>query len=240
MKVADFLSVRGILESNTLLNALTEEQMVFLASQSRMARCEKGEQIWIRHGDVGFFGIVGAGFIKMVKSCPGGAEVTLEIMGPSQTFGLLGVIDGMGCPLMAYGMSDTVYLKVPKAALLDVYGANHTFKDRLVRKTSLRIHQKLDFISMLASARADARIAAVLFVLAESYGKSVGEAIRLELPLTRQQIGEMAGTTTETTIRVISRWTRQGLIASDHQCITINAPEVLMSKLSGQCSSTWG
>jgi len=239
MKVAEYLSVRGILESNTLVNALTEEQMVFLASQSRIARCEKGEQIWVNHRDVGFFGIVGAGFIKMVKSCPGGAEVTLEIMGPSQMFGLLGVIDGTGCPLMAYGMSDTVYLKVPKAALLEVYGSNHIFKDRLVRKTALRIHQKLDFISMLASAKADARIAAVLFILAESYGKPIGDAIRLELPLTRQQIGEMAGTTTETTIRVISRWTRQGLIVSDHQCITINAPEVLLSRPSGQRNSAW-
>jgi len=238
MKTAECLSVRGILESNTLLNALTEDQMLLLTAQSRISRCDKGEPIWISHKDVGFFGLVGAGFVKMAKSCPGGMEVTLEIMGPGQTFGMLGVIDGMGCPLMAYGMSDTVFLKIPKTALMEVYGSNHLFKDRLVRKTALRMHQKLDFICKLTSAKADERIAAVLFLLAESYGKTVGESIRLELPLTRQQIGEMAGTTTETTIRVISRWTQQGLIESDQQRITIIAPEVLLARLAGQCRST--
>ena len=232
MKTAAILSVRGILESNTLLNALTEDQMVQLAQVSKIAHADKGEPIWINHKDVGFFGLMGAGFVKMVKSCTGGTEVTLEIMGPGQPFGMLGVIDGLGCPLMAYAMTDAVYLRIPKPALIEVYQVNHVLKDRLVRKTALRMHQKLDFISKLTSGNVHERVAAVLFVLADSYGVKAGSGIRLDVPLTRQQIGEMAGTTTETTIRIFSRWTQEEILETSQQVITILDPVALEQKMS--------
>lgn len=224
MKTQEVLSVRSILESNTLLNALTEDQMNQLSQTCKMARCRRGEPIWINHQDAGFCGLVGAGFVKMVKSCPSGVDATLEIMGPGELFGLLGTIDGQGCPLMACTLTDVVYLKISKAEIKDIYRANHVLKDRLVRKTTLRMHQKLDYMSRLTSSRVEERIAAVLFILAESYGCHVGNSIRLDVPLTRQQVAEIAGTTTETTIRVFSRWTQRELVDTDHQFITILDP----------------
>lgn len=233
MKTEQILTVRGVLESTTLLNAITEEQMVHLAGVSKMDFAAKSEPIWINHRDVGFIGLVGNGFVKMAKSTSAGTDVTLEIMGPGQPFGLLGVIDGLGCPLMAYALTDLDYLKIPKSAILDIYNKNHVLKDRLLRKTALRMHQKLNFIGKLTSCRADERLAAVLFILADSYGRNDGEAIRLQLPLTRQLIGEMAGTTTETTIRIFSRWTQEGVLETENQRITILNPLELESKLDG-------
>ena len=109
---------------------------------------------------------------------------------------------------------------------------NHVLKDRLVRKTALRMHQKLDFISKLTSGNVHERVAAVLFVLADSYGVKAGSGIRLDVPLTRQQIGEMAGTTTETTIRIFSRWTQEGILETSQQVITILDPVALEQKMS--------
>jgi len=43
----------------------------------------------------------------------------------------------------------------------------------------------------------------------------------LTIPFTRQEIAEMAGTTTETTIRVISRLKDRGVVSSNRGEITI-------------------
>lgn len=225
------LSIRGVLESNTLLNALDEEQMRVLAESSRFAKCEKGELIWIHGETVNFFGLVAHGFVKMVRTNSSGAELTMEIIGPGQLFGVLGSLESTGCPLMAYGMTDSVILKVPKDRLMAIYEQSHQFKDKLLRKTAVRMHQKLDFMAKLSTGRADERIAAILFILAESYGEIDGTTIRLNLPLTRQQIGEMAGTTTETTIRVLSKWSQEGVIDTEKHLITILDPDVLERKL---------
>lgn len=217
---ADF-TVRSILESNTLLNALTDAEMIELAGVCRVHQCHKSEQIWSMGSTVGFFGLIGSGFVKMVKSNPTGTEMTLEVMGPGQIFGLLATLEGTGCPLSAHGLTDTVYLRIPKQEFLRIYEGNAELKDRLFRRTIVRMHQKLDFMALLSSGRAEERLASILFVLAESYGTRVGNTIKLSLPLTRQVLGEMAGTTTETTIRVLSKWTQQKLIDTDHHVITI-------------------
>ena len=61
----------------------------------------------------------------------------------------------------------------------------------------------------------------MLVILGESYGKVRGNKVRITVPLTRQEIGEMAGTTVETTIRVMSRWQKDGLVQTEHQVLTI-------------------
>lgn len=225
------LSVRGVLESSTLLNALTEAQIQDLAAVCRLKQCERGEPIWLSGADASFIGLVGSGFVKLVQSNSVGVEMTQEIMGPGQVFGLLGMIAGTGCPLMAYGLTNTVYLKIPKQAFQEIYEVNIALKDRLIRRTAIRMHQKLDFMAKLSTGRAEERVAAILFILAESYGIEENKTLRLTVPLTRQALGEMAGTTTETTIRVLSQWDKAGIVKTEHHFISIIDPDQLETRL---------
>ncbi len=81
--------------------------------------------------------------------------MTMEIMGPGQTFGVLGVIEGSGCPLMAYGLTQTTYLEIPKKLLLTVFHESRQLSDLLLQRTSRRMHQKLDLMAKLFSGSAD-------------------------------------------------------------------------------------
>lgn len=230
MEIAD-LSVRGVLESSTLLNTLTEEQIQELAGVSRLKQCDRNEPIWLSGSEANFIGLVGSGFVKLVQSNSAGVDLTQEVMGPGQIFGLLGMIAGTGCPLMAYGLTNTIYLKIPKDIFQQIYDDSTVFKDRLIRRTAVRMHQKLDFMAKLSTGRAEERIAAILFILAESYGIEENRTLRLTVPLTRQALGEMAGTTTETTIRVLSIWDKAGIVKTDHHIITILDPDQLEVRL---------
>ena len=225
------LSVRGVLESSTLLNSLSDVEMEELAKVSRLKSCQKGELIWSSGAETGFIGLVGTGFVKLVQSTALGVEMTMEITGPGQIFGLLGAITGGGCPLTAYGLTDTVFLRIPKPDILAIYEKSGELKDRLVRRTTIRMHQKLDFMGKLSSGRSEERIAAILFILSESYGIQDGKSIRISIPLTRQAIGEMAGTTTATTIRVMSKWSKTKMVLTDQQHIIISDPEKLSERL---------
>ncbi len=227
----DDLSVQSVLALSPLLLALNAAEQEALLQSCRLVETDRREPIWVRGSEVDFFGLVATGFVKMVRTTAQGIDLTLEIMGPGQIFGLLGTLEGDGCPLMAYGLTNTVYLRIPKRVFQPIYDNSHALKDRLVRRGAIRLHQKLDFMARLSTGRADERIAAILFTLAESFGDLAGKEIRLTVPLTRQDIGEMAGTTTETTIRVLSKWSKAGIVQTDHQIITILNPEALESIL---------
>jgi len=213
--------VIDVLQSNTLFNALSEPEIQSLASVSRPVFAERGEMIWFSGSDVDYFGMSADGFVKMVRSCPSGAEVTMELMGPSQIFGLMGTITGTGCPLSSYAVTSLWYLRIPKSPFLEIYEKNVPLKDRLLRKTALRLHGAVDLMARMSNGRVDERIAAILFILSDSYGHREEGKLKLDVPLTRQEIGEMAGTTVETTIRVMSRWQKEAIIATDRHHVVI-------------------
>lgn len=70
-------------------------------------------------------------------------------------------------------------------------------------------------MTRMSSGTVEERLAAVLLILVDSYGKRDSEGLHLLVPLTRQDLSEMAGTTVESTIRVMSRWQKQGIIRTD-------------------------
>lgn len=196
-----------------------------------MAHAERGETIWLRGDMVDFFGLVGTGFIKMVRSFSTGQEATAEIMGPGQVFGLLGTIDNTGCPLNARAVCSCWYLKIPKYGILPIYDQSVVLKEQLLRRTVIRFRETTDVLAKMASGRVEQRIALVLAMLSESYGEESEEGIAIQVPLTRQDISEMAGTTVESAIRTMSRWQKEGIVKSDHMIVTILDSDALSEHL---------
>ncbi|HEU4684881.1 MAG TPA: helix-turn-helix domain-containing protein, partial [Nitrospira sp.] len=61
--------------------------------------------------------------------------------------------------------------------------------------------------------RADQRLAALLVDMAERSGIQDPQGIKLNVRLTRQDMANMVGTTTETAIRIMGRFKRDRLVA---------------------------
>ena len=90
-----------------------------------------------------------------------------------------------------------------------------------------------DTLKNIALDRVESRIAALLLKLADKIGeKKNDESIFIDMRLTKQDIAEMVGTTVETTIRVMSRFKRSGLVSDDSGKIIIRDIEKLKSVVS--------
>ncbi|MCB8933407.1 MAG: Crp/Fnr family transcriptional regulator [Fimbriimonadaceae bacterium] len=221
----------AVLEACSLLNAVDEESRQVLAGESFMAYAERGEAIWIAGAPSVFTGIVGVGFVKMAKSSAAGMDVAVELLGPGQCFGLMAALEGRPFPLSAIAVSNTWYLKVPTRALIPVYQACGPFKDQLLRTLTPRLRRAHDMMGRLSSGRVEERLAAVLLLLADSYGRRGDGGVELAVPLTRQDLAEMAGTTVETTIRIMSRWQKEGIVTTESRRITVRDEEQLAATL---------
>ena len=77
------------------------------------------------------------------------------------------------------------------------------------------------------------RLAATLVRLAEREGKRSPSGVELPYHLTRQSLADMAGTTVETTIRVVSRWIRDGLVVDDKGRLVLRKPDALRAMAHG-------
>ena len=225
-------SILAVIEACSVMNPLPVAERTKLAEQSFMAYAERSEAIWLAGAASEFFGVVGSGFVKMTRTAPQGSEVAVELLGPGQCFGLLAALEGRIFPLSAIAVTNCWYLKVPTRLLQEIYKSNANLRDQMLRALAPRRRRAQDMMARMSSGKVEQRIAAVLLILGESYGRTgkLG-GIRLNVPLTRQDISEMAGTTVETCIRVMSKWQKNGIVTTDHQIITLRNVDALNAAL---------
>lgn len=206
---------------NRFLGILNREEQELLASQCKLRRCSSDRPIWVNGNSADFVGMVTKGLVRMVRSSSLGKDMTIELFGVDEVFGVLGIVSESGCPLTAIGTIGTEYLEIPKCAFLSAYHSNPSLKDSLLRRSSIRLHEKIDLMAKLSQSSAEGRLATVLLMIAESHSVERGDMLTLDIQLSRQLLAEMAGLTTETAIRVISRWTKEGIISTKRQKISI-------------------
>ena len=72
--------------------------------------------------------------------------------------------------------------------------------------------------------RVEQRIARVLLKLGASAGSDLPEGRVIEMPLTRQDVADMTGTTVETAIRVMSKFRRAELIRTRRGKVVLGGP----------------
>jgi CRP-like cAMP-binding protein len=146
--------------------------------------------------------------------------------------GLLAAIEGRVYPLNAVAVTNTWYLKIPTKMFVDLYAANANLQDTLLRSLAPRLRRAHEMMARMSSGKIEQRLAAVLLILTGSYGRESRDGTALSVPLTRQDLSEMAGTTIETTIRVMSRWQKKNVLTTDHQLITIHDTDFLEAMLA--------
>lgn len=81
---------------------------------------------------------------------------------------------------------------------------------------------------MLGRKSAKEKVASFLSVLAERYGENLGSYRQVTLPMTRCDIADFLGLTTETVSRAFTTFRKSGLIALDGtQTVILLKPEAL-------------
>lgn len=221
-----------VLSSCSLLNALSDEERGKLAQSSAMAFAERGEFIWVAGAPAHTIAIVGKGFIKMSRATAQGTEIAVELLGPGQCLGLLVAIEGREYPLSAVAVTNTWYLKLPTAAFMKVYACNASLRDHILRGLAPRLRKAHDMMIRMSTGRIEERLAAVLLILADNYGEDTPDGRRINVPLTRQDLAEMAGTTVETTIRIMSKMQKSETISTDKHVITLINSDALSAMLT--------
>jgi CRP-like cAMP-binding protein len=80
----------------------------------------------------------------------------------------------------------------------------------------------------LATERVERRVARTLLRLARQTGRRTEEGVLIDLPLSRQDLGEMTGTTLYTVSRILSNWEQQALIQTGRERVIICNPHGLV------------
>lgn len=168
-----------------------------------------------REGDpTEYFHIVKEGTVKCVKSSPEGKECTLKMLMPGDLFCCdAAAFEGARHPGTAQPMGDVSILRMNKKSYFEMLRRNPEAAIEVIKHLGNRLNEAQEKAKVLALDRADQRLASLLVDLATKNGVTDPQGITLPMRLTRQDMANMVGTTTETAIRIMSRFKRDRLVS---------------------------
>lgn len=204
------IAILELLNKLPLFSGLPEPDLMTLVRQSRIEHFDR-EATLFEQGEVcDRIWIVQTGQVKIVYQETDGREVILELIDAGEAFGGA-VLFLPRHPATAKAMDITDAVSFPSEMYAAFLGAHPPVSLRLIRMLGKRLHSMMD-LQILAGQHVERRMAHILVKLADRVGRADPGGILITLALSRQDLADMAGTTLETAIRMMSHFRAQGLL----------------------------
>jgi CRP/FNR family transcriptional regulator len=204
-----------ILRKSPIFRRLSPGDRSRVAEASRLVSHERGDLIFAE-GDPGdrFLSIVD-GRVKVFKATPAGKEIILEIFGPGDPLGAVAVYEGAPFPASALALEPTTCLQIEQKAFFRLIEQHPALVRGLLSGLTLRLAELTRRLAELTGGRVEARFARLFLKLADQIGRAERGGAFVPMPLSRQELADLTGTTVETAIRIMSRWQKEDVVHTE-------------------------
>jgi CRP/FNR family transcriptional regulator len=177
-----------------------------IAALSIARRFSKNEVIFHEGDPSDFLYIVSSGVVKQFKCTDSGRLFTTVISTSSNALLPIALFGASAYFLSAKAISDTVALVVSKREFLSFVEKYPIVKDKVLLVMGKVIDSAYERLSDFVGEPASRRVLNVLYMLYSKFGNSVS--------FNREEVADMAGTTVETTVRVLKNLKAANIIRS--------------------------
>ena len=174
------------------------------------------------------------GRAKLCQIALDGQQVNLRTLNPNELFGAVGAVNKNAVyPACAQALQDSSAIAIPSDPFHALLAKRPQLSFGLMELMTGYIQEMQDRYRESVTEKVEQRIARVLLRLAGQTGKRVEQGVLIELPFSRQDLAEMAGTTLYTVSRTLSAWEKQGLITTGRERVTLTNPHAVMKLAEG-------
>jgi CRP-like cAMP-binding protein len=195
-----------VLKQSPSLADLGEDEISEIASTAIRRHFSKGEYI-LQEGDmINFFYVIEKGMVKVFIETPSGRNVNIAILGRSETILTLGLLAKDPLLLSARAIGEVTVLCVRREDFLSFFNKHPSMIIKVVHIVGDQYQALLTRFRDMVVCRAEKRVTNILLMLSFKFGTT--------LYFTAEDIADLAGTTRETTQRVISQLKNFGVICT--------------------------
>lgn len=218
-----------VLRSIPMFRRVSADDRQRLLAVARLQHFEKGRHVFDEGEPSDFFTIALNGRVKVFRTTPAGKEIILEIFGPGDPLGAVAVYEGVPFPASAVALEPTDCLVIGRREFFSLLEAHPSLVRSLLLGLTHRLMEMARRITELAGGRVETRFARLFMKLAEQMGHhDPGRGgTFIAMPLSRQELADLTGTTIETAIRIMSRWNKDDVLHTDKDGFVIRDMDAL-------------
>lgn len=205
----------AVLAQIPLFRRVGPEDRERIAAVAHVKNYERGDRVFDEGDPSDFFYVVITGRVKVFKHAPNGNDIILEVFGPGGPLGAVAAYESRPYPASAAAIEPCTCLLIPRQAFFQLLEQHPTLVRGLLGSLSLRLVELTTRLAELTGGRVEARFARLFLKLADQLGRPGRGGTFIPLPLSRQELADMTGTTIETSIRIMSRWGKDDVLRTE-------------------------
>jgi len=222
-------SLLGLLARSPLFRGADGAELEAALTVAGRRRVAKGEFFFHQDEPADFFYVLVEGQVRLSQLTAEGHQVIIRFMGPGDGMGIIVALSNTTYPLSAEAVTDCLALRWDYTSTIRLMEQHSRLGLNGLRLVAGRFRDLQNRYRELSTERVERRIARVLLRLARQTGQRTDRGVLIDLPLSRQDLGEMTGTTLYTVSRTLSGWEHQGLIETGRERVIICNPHGLVS-----------
>ncbi len=218
-----------ILQRIPFFAELGPEELAALAEAVVVARYRKNQVLFVEGEPSHSLYFICSGRVKVYRVSADGREQILHLLGDGDPIAVVPFFDGGAYPANAEVLEDSEIAFIRFQEFERIATANPSILLRMLRVLAQRLRRAQEEIASLALKSVAGRLAARLADMADRHGEPVPGGIRVDLKLSRQELGNLIGASRETTTRLLQQFQREKLIRVEGSQVVVLDLEALRS-----------
>jgi CRP/FNR family transcriptional regulator, cyclic AMP receptor protein len=204
-----------------IFQGLSQEELAHLSGLAQTKIYKPRETIVEKGDSATEFFVLLRGRAKVGAPGADGSHAAINVMGPGEVFGEIAILDGQPRSATVTTLEECEMAVVNKAGFNNLLTASPSIAVKLLNVLAGRVRELTTRIEDRSFLDVPARLAKQLLWLAKNHGVESGPAVRIDLRLSQQELGDLVGATRESVNKQLREWTRTGILKQERDCIEI-------------------
>ena len=207
------------------LRALTTEELMRISACKTSKIIKKGEIIFEEGESLKGVYCIKDGVCKLTKLSPNGKDQIVKLIVKGDLLGQRSLIGSETTNLTAVALNDMEVCFIPKDEIMNDLQRSRDFSLDMLHHMAKDLKDSDTVIVNMAQKSVKQRMAETLLLLHEKFG--VDSEGMLNLVLSREDYANLVGTATESAIRILSEFKKEGYISTSGKQIKLTNTEAL-------------
>lgn len=213
---------------------LSQTERRAVLDRALSCRFEKGRQVFEEGAAADRFYLLLDGYVRVVRQTEDGEQVILLHVPSGQLIGIARAFDRDTYPATAIAVSECVALCWPAAFWDELVESYPGFASEAMKSIGLRVREFNERVVEMATLQVEQRVALMVLRLINQAGRKTAVGVEIAMPVTRQDLSEMTGSTLHTISRLLSGWEKKGWVKSGRRRIIVTEPHQLVLLSEGR------
>jgi CRP-like cAMP-binding protein len=211
-----------------LFHDLSADALAAIVQAAQVRAVPSGSSFFFQGDPAAQFYVLIEGRVRLAQVTPEGQQVILRFITAGEGMGIVAALSSMTYPASAEALDECRALMWEGAVVAELMECYPRLALNGMRLLAQRVREFQDRLRELATERVERRVARMLLRLARQSGHKVAGGIQIDLPLSRQSLAEMTGTTLYTVSRILSQWEARGLVEAGRERVLLRDPHGLV------------